>query len=150
MHRAGPCVRPMCVPAFIADIGRTRAAQRAEEAYDETNELFVIVGGGPITANTRWITFTLPPETEVPRKRMTETEVLSLIEVGYENNAVRLVGAPGWHPREALSVSPRSRRRSRPGKSDALLTDGDDDLTGILDFTSAESARIRCGGLGRR
>ena len=28
MHRAGPCVPPMCVPAFIADIGRTRVAQR--------------------------------------------------------------------------------------------------------------------------
>ena len=92
-----------------------------EEAYDETNELFVITEEAD-NGEYEMDHIHAAAETEVPRKRMTETEVLSLIEVGYENNAVRLVGAPGWHPREALSVSPRSRRRSRLGRATLLTT----------------------------
>ena len=114
------CVRCVCPHSSLTSGVRVwRSAP--EEAYDETNELFVITEEAD-NGEYEMDHIHAAAETEVPRKRMTETEVLSLIEVGYESNAVRLVGAPGWHPREALSVSPRSRRRSRLGRATLLTT----------------------------
>ena len=114
------CVRCVCPHSSLTSGVRVwRSAP--EEAYDETNELFVITEEAD-NGEYEMDHIHAAAETEVPRKRMTETEVLSLIEVGYENNAVRLVGAPVWHPREALSVSPRSRRRSRLGRVTLLTT----------------------------
>ena len=114
------CVRCVCPHSSLTS-GERVWRSAPEEAYDETNELFVITEEAD-NGEYEMDHIHAAAETEVPRKRMTETEVLSLIEVGYENNAVRLVGAPGWHPREALSVSPRSRRRSRLGRATLLTT----------------------------
>ena len=103
------CVRCVCPHSSLTS-GERVWRSAPEEAYDETNELFVITEEAD-NGEYEMDHIHAAAETEVPRKRMTETEVLSLIEVGYEHTAVR-------RPLEALTplpprALPPACRRSR-------------------------------------